>query len=262
MHIDFENILNTRDLGGLPAADGRRIKPGMLFRSGKPSDATEADIEKLKSLGITKIVDFRTEDEVKEAPDPEVEGIEIIHLDVLPFIAAGVTRDRESNGRMQKLFDGTHKPEDGLEMMLLTYKYILTEEHPKRAYRRFLEEVLGNDSGATLWHCTAGKDRAGLGTVLVQECLGVPRDFIRLEYMITNIYLKEDVDRKAGRIRERGGSETDAEILRHLWLARKPYIDWVYEYVDENYGGFAGYLERELGAGPGFIAAMREKFLE
>ena len=53
-HIPFEGLRNTRDLGGLPAADGRRVRPALLLRSGALHKATENDLARL-------LVDYRLE---------------------------------------------------------------------------------------------------------------------------------------------------------------------------------------------------------
>ena len=48
MWIQFDGILNARDLGGIPAADGRRVKAGRLLRGAGLSSASDADIERLR----------------------------------------------------------------------------------------------------------------------------------------------------------------------------------------------------------------------
>ena len=43
-HIEFEGLPNTRDLGGMPAADGKRIRSRRLLRSGLLAPATCTDL--------------------------------------------------------------------------------------------------------------------------------------------------------------------------------------------------------------------------
>ena len=56
-------IGNMRDLGGLQAADGRKIKPRMLIRSAHLAQAEEPDTE-----NISEVVDLRTPSERQESP--------------------------------------------------------------------------------------------------------------------------------------------------------------------------------------------------
>ncbi len=80
--IDFEKLVNTRDLGGMPAADGRKIRPGLLIRSGMLTGASESDCARLaEMLGL--ILDFRTDIEHEERPDPEFPGVRNIWIPTL-----------------------------------------------------------------------------------------------------------------------------------------------------------------------------------
>ena len=66
--IALEHGHNFRDLGGYPAADGRSVRRGMLFRSGTMADLTEADVARLSQLGIVCICDLRTTSERTKHP--------------------------------------------------------------------------------------------------------------------------------------------------------------------------------------------------
>lgn len=52
----FEGIYNFRDMGGIVTKDGRRVKKGLLFRSGQLSTATTADVILLKQLQLRTII--------------------------------------------------------------------------------------------------------------------------------------------------------------------------------------------------------------
>ena len=93
--LNFEQLANTRDLGGMTGADGFRIKKGKLFRSGLLSRASEADLEKLGPM-LSTVVDFRSNAERHQQPDPVLEGVEYVALPAVEDKAPGVTRDEES----------------------------------------------------------------------------------------------------------------------------------------------------------------------
>ena len=90
--IDFENLNNTRDLGGMPAEDGRRIVPGKLIRSGHLFFASEADADRLSAL-VGEVVDFRNERECAEKPDPELAFVTFHRIPIFGKTTAGVTRE-------------------------------------------------------------------------------------------------------------------------------------------------------------------------
>ena len=95
--IPLERLYNTRDLGGIGTTDGRRIRPHRLIRSGQLSGMTERDARVLaEEYELKTVVDFRTEREKEESPDPVPEGITYLEIPILDELSVGITRDRES----------------------------------------------------------------------------------------------------------------------------------------------------------------------
>jgi len=89
--LPFEKLHNIRDLGGMPAADGRTIRPGKLIRSGHLADISDTDREHLARL-VDMIVDFRTTEEEGRQPDREIPGAAYYHIPVIDSLTAGITR--------------------------------------------------------------------------------------------------------------------------------------------------------------------------
>ena len=89
-------ILNCRDLAGMKTADGRRIIPGKLLRSGHPGKVAGNTLTWL-SDNVDIIINFRGEKESAERPEPVISGIRVIHLPIIDSFAAGMTRDRGSD---------------------------------------------------------------------------------------------------------------------------------------------------------------------
>ena len=79
--IPFENLNNVRDLGGMVTEDGRHVKEGMLLRSGRLFEASDADKKRLAEM-VDLILDFRSKDEVDKTPDPQLDGVEYIHMSI------------------------------------------------------------------------------------------------------------------------------------------------------------------------------------
>ena len=73
--LKFKKINNARDLGGLPAADGKRIKYGKLIRSARLYKLPASTVKRLKDYGLTAVIDLRTDNERREKPRTEIAGV-------------------------------------------------------------------------------------------------------------------------------------------------------------------------------------------
>src|SRR5690349_10781530 len=58
-HIDFDGIENFRDFGGYDTSHGRPLKRGLLYRSANHAYASDADLERMRGLGLAAIIDLR-----------------------------------------------------------------------------------------------------------------------------------------------------------------------------------------------------------
>ena len=258
--IPMEKLPNTRDLGGMTGEGGRKIRPGLLIRSGQLVEASAADLEEL-SRRIELVVDFRNMDEHVHVPDPEIQGVEQIHLPILDGRGPGVAEDEASRREaMRALFEDPKKPR---EAMMHIYEDFVSKPHCLGQYRRFLEMLMKDREKAVLWHCAAGKDRAGFGSVLVQELLGVSRDDIFEDYMITNVYLKERIEEMTEDAMRRSGqtSKEMRQALGYLFAAREELLQAVYRKVEELYGDFNGLFEKGMGIPREKMDTMRERYL-
>ena len=259
--IEFEKLMNTRDLGGMETADGRKIKPGRLIRSGHLVDAADKDVEKLTAM-VDTIVDFRTIQEWHERRDPQIPGVRYFHLPILDERKAGVTRDEKSYEEVRdNMLD---EAELAREYMRRVYTRFVTSEFSRSQYARFVRILLEDHSKAVLWHCTAGKDRAGFGTVIVQEILGVSREDIMQDYLITSVYLEPEIKEIIRKITHgKGFSSPESEKgLRYMFAAWQEYLEATYEKIGEVYGDFDGYIRDGLEITPEECRKLKEMYLE
>ena len=258
--IPLQNLDNTRDLGGTKTADGRTIADGMLIRSGHLHDAGADDIAYLTGhVGL--IVDFRTENERAGKPDPDIPGTEYLHLPIIESLAAGISRDIESDEDAFTMVAGD--PDKARQYMMNTYLIFVTNKYSISQYRRFVDLLLQEREKAVLWHCTAGKDRAGFASVIVQELLGVTRNDIMEDYLQTNVYLKKEIEQLMSMIGcQMGGLTEKAErALKYLFGAHEEYVAGIYKKTEEIYGSFDAFLENALLVSPEERKAMQERYL-
>ncbi|GAB4000292.1 hypothetical protein GCM10029992_31730 [Glycomyces albus] len=93
--IPTEQVFNLRDIGGLDAADGKKVKTGMVFRSDNFGQATESDLDHIvNDLGVRHVIDLRRPNELKVTGRfPEVEGIDFHHFELRHIAWESVERE-------------------------------------------------------------------------------------------------------------------------------------------------------------------------
>ena len=260
--IEFEKLLNTRDLGGMTGADGRKIRPGKLYRSGHLAFASENDLKKLSGL-IELSVDFRTAQECEEKPEPAMEGVVCCYNPIFEEQRAGVTRDEDSFAEVLRTM--MYEAEIARRHMSASYEGFITNPYCAGQYERFVRMLLENHEKGVLWHCTAGKDRAGFGSVIVQELLGVSREDIREDYLLTNACLEPDTRRlKKMIIEQNPNADPDiaGKAISYVFEAHIPYLDAAYAAVERQFGSFDNYLAKALHITPDERSRLQEMYLE
>lgn len=125
--LGLASLANTRDLGGMIGADGRRILPGKLFRSGLLARASAEDLEAIAQK-IALVVDFRSDGERTLQPDPQLAGVQYAALPAVKDVAPGVTREEES---LQAVIALMADPEKALGVAdeALWQDYMITNEY-------------------------------------------------------------------------------------------------------------------------------------
>ena len=246
--IDFEKLPNTRDLGGLPTAEGRHVKPRRLLRSGHLAIASAADRARLRDeYALALDIDLRTDIECSEQPDPvdAFPGMRFVHLPVFQEPAAGVSREDEG---MEQLFARVMAGEvEPAQLMIGMYPHIVLDEMGVAAYTAFFKEMLAAEEGAVLWHCSAGKDRCGMASVFTEVALGVPWELVQADYMATNTILGIDP-----------ATCPPMEVLEGV---DERFLAAAVKAMDEAYGSVEGYLRGALGLDDDAFATLRARYL-
>lgn len=236
----FERVANFRDLGGHTTRDGRRLASGRLFRSGHLGHASDADLALLGRFGLRRVFDFRTASDIEmDGPDRLPEGIESVLLPMPdPARGRGIRALLEESGPdgLAELFGNGQ----AAEMMKESAAGLVRER--REPYARFLRALAESDSVPALFHCSAGKDRAGWAGSVVLLTLGVPEEEVIEQYLLSNRAADEIIDRQRGH-----GREVWNDVLRPLLEVRREYIEASLEAVIEGWGSFDRYLAQGLG---------------
>lgn len=260
-HIKLQEVCNARDLGGMPAAGGKRIKKRRLMRSGDLHEATVSDINQLINMhDMECIIDFRTDAEVENEPDPKplLHGVEYKHLPVLPQSAIVTLAKGKMTGDSRLAREFANHP---FETITGLYTKGILGEMGMNAYKEFLHTLLKHPEGATLWHCTQGKDRTGLGAILVEYCLGVPMEYIHDDYLATNLFIGGWVSRMKRFLANKPfarGIDNDIEAYAY---ASDCYFDAAFKAINGTFGSIDNYLDKILDFGPDKQKQLQEMYL-
>jgi len=262
--IPLEGVFNTRDLGGFITADGRAVKPHRLIRSGELFTLTEGDKKILvDEYELKTIVDFRTMQEIKDKPDPELEGVTAIHNPILNEASMGITREEKQKlDLIEMLAKMLEKGISGEKYLADLYTTIAIKNFSKAQYKNFFEILLNQETGAVLWHCSAGKDRVGTGTALLLTALGVPRDIIIQDYLMTNIFGQHTLEQVVKEVSAKYDNPEIIDSVRAMFGVRESYILSVFNAIDERYGSIDNYLRDEMGLNDEKLAKLRDMYLQ
>lgn len=266
--IILEGAPNARDLGGIETADGRVVKPNRLIRSGMLSRITDADVEYLKSAGLKTVVDFRTSSERIQKPDRVIDGVEYIVCPMLEDKKEGITRDKpetveEEAMRTVKMAQRLMEQNpDGRVQMRSLYPVLVTVEHAVEHYRKFFEILVNHESGALLYHCTMGKDRVGIGTALLLTALGVKREDIIADYLITAQRCAPGTERLIKNCRAYTDDESVLDFIRWLDTVEESFINAAFDTIDELYGSMDSFMQTKLGLDDSKIERLKALYLQ
>ena len=176
----FEGAVNFRDLGGHTTADGRGVKTRKLFRCGHLAKLSANDQALLETLDLGLICDFRSDREAeklvsKVPPSLQAQGL---RLNIWP------KSSRRVGELLRDLANGVLSDDDICRSQGVIYEEFVTDHASE--YALLFQRMVQASGRGVLIHCTAGKDRTGIGATLILSALGVPQDAIMADYLISN----------------------------------------------------------------------------
>lgn len=253
-HVDLEGVENFRDFGGYDTACGRGLRRGRLYRSGHHAFATDADLARMKALGIGAVADLRQPTERVREPGRRWDGFE---GEVIESSAPTATPDW-----VEALKTASLTADWWYESTLSHYRLHAFEPRHIEVFRRLLRRIAEHE-GAVVVHCAAGKDRTGAACALVHHVAGVPREAMIADYLLTN-----DEARIARRMRQTAefvesicGRRPTDEASRVAVSVYPAFLDAFFASIVERCGSVDAYLEGVLGVDQALTARIHERIL-
>lgn len=247
----IDGVLNFRAVAALPTRDGRRLRRGMIFRSGSFAGISALGVERLLALGVSRIIDLRNERERRAYGFGRVEqaGIEIV----------GLSHALELGELSAVLRDEAATPQDVVRTMEDVYRKL--PFYFGGIYREFFRACLTHD-GSIAVNCSAGKDRTGVAVALLLSVLGIPRDEIVDEYALTNGQVDRIRDNLRTRPHGRVHPRVSDEMLSALVRADPRYLAAMFEAVEKEAGSAEAFAVRAFGLDSGALAKLRNRYLD
>lgn len=253
----YPNILNLRGLGGIPTKDGSLVRAGKLLRSAELANATPEELASLKNdLRVGTIIDLRLGFERRNAPDPQIEGVENVVVPLLPMRTLGVMRE---DYNWAEFITGRWNPDD--YDMRRVYE-MMANEATSDEWHTVFQVLLDNHEGAVMWHCTNGKDRTGVVAAIVLSALGVRRADIIEDYLVSNRALAARQREILAEAEERGAKPALSHRMGALLEARPEYLGSLFHAINRDYGGVEGFLRDICRLDEHDLAQLRYLYLQ
>ncbi|MGZ9222784.1 MAG: tyrosine-protein phosphatase [Anaerolineales bacterium] len=253
--LPFAGAKNFRDLGGYQTTDARTIRWGKLYRSDSLHKLTPADLKRLTSLSLDRIIDFRADHEIAEEPDRLPAGTEsrVVRISILDS-STQIWRDSR-----EQFIKGNLQNVDPVHFMIQTNMDLGTRFTPQM--QTFVQEVLSANGYPLLFHCAAGKDRTGFAAAILLRILGIPQPAVMEDYLLSNQYYLSAHKWNLTLLQLAKG-KSFASVVKGFLEVRPAYLATAFEAIDYKYGSFKYYVRNELGLTLKDIEQLKMLYLE
>lgn len=260
-HISLIGQSNFRDLGGYETVDGRSLKWGEVFRSGRLAKLTDEDIVRLEQLGIRTVVTLLTDDD-KEVygRDRLPPGVREVSLPIDSDTAAALAN--RANAAL-KSGDFSKIP---VELNPEIHRILVHDG--QRQYAELLRLMADPANRPFVFHCSHGVHRTGTGAAILLSALGVPWDTVREDYLLSNEYRHDEVQIRLAQLQQMAATkqgiapaQVDMVNMKGFLIQNGSYIDASKDEIRRDYGSFVGYVEHGLGLSQQELFQLQESLL-
>jgi len=253
----FEKLSNFRDIGGLETSEGTKMKSGILFRSEALSKITDKDHALLQKYNIKVICDLRTPKECIKKPSPIFlkQGIHIINIPLHQQETHDINRKQLVNFLFSK--------SGGANFEEFSRSYYHHMAFDRTAQIKEILTILSHEANLpALIHCTAGKDRTGYVSALIQLIVGVPYETVADEYLMTNHFYESKMEKLIKVMKWITLFQVPPERIKSIFMAQGNILDEVHENILKKYGSIEMYLCEACGIENDVIKKLKNLLLE
>jgi len=261
-HVPLEGQPNFRDVGGYGTIDGRKVKWGQIYRSGELGQLTDEDVAILHRLELRTVVSFLLPEEIDQhGPDRLPAGTRDVAATINSAHAATLTRQVQESIRAADF--------EAIPVELNPEFHRILLEDGKEQYAALLREIVDPANRPLAFHCSHGIHRTGTATAILLSALGVPWETIQEDYLLSNDFRREEIDRQLEKARQLAANrqgipleDVDMTNVEAFYVLDGSYIDGALERAIAEYGSMEGYIRDGLGLTNEEIDRLREELLE
>lgn len=266
----IDGMNNFRDMGGYETYDERTVKWGRLYRADHIYNATKNGVEYLKKLNIRTIIDYRSNDEISKYPNKMINNcIKTYELDPAAHTAElsaqfTSSKDNEDLNLVNKIIEQKRNGTlvNRYDMVMKQYENFVNKEKSKLAYSTMIKIAADPLSHAIVQHCRGGKDRTGFGSMLLLGILGVKKEYLIYDYMLTHTNRISRNNKKMEGYKE---LTNDPDILNYLYSlieTKAEFIEASIDCIESKYGSIKNYAMEELEVTQEMISILENLYLE
>jgi protein-tyrosine phosphatase len=236
--LPLTGVVNFRDMGGLETVDGRQVKKGILFRAAELTGLTVEDKKSLEYLQIKSVFDYRRQDEAARKPDPLIgpainERVSVMTED---NITTTMYKDDGVNKEYYSQFT--------VERFLKIYHSMPIQNS---SYKRLMTLLKSPEENLPLvHHCTGGRDRTGVGAMLILMTLGVSYQTVLEDYLFSNHTLANYHNKIFEKVSQFFTAEEFGQF-KNAFPLREDYLHAAMNAIISTYGDFETYIAEEFG---------------
>lgn len=256
--LPLRGFSNFRDLGGYETSDGKNVKWGLFYRSESLSNLKGEDLEYFKSLGIKFILDYRSKEEALNAPDIQLDSVKNINISGMNLNGGGESDNLDMTEYAKELLSGAKMSFNPEELLKEGYES-MPLNNP--AYKELFKLFENPENMAILQHCTAGKDRTGVGSALILLALNVPEDTVIEDYMESNKNMRTLNDKVMEAFKDYIKDEKIKKSLQEMLGVNELLIKSSLTTIKNKYGSYENYFNVEYGLDKKKLEKLREVYL-
>lgn len=267
--LPVTGLNNFRDFGGYKAANGRRIKWGIFYRSNHLNGLKPDAQSYIESLCVKTIIDYRSENEIRSNPNSHIGEKQTYHLDAsaqTAELAAQFAAEPSNEDRAliecvmrdipKELVNGKG------EQVLEQYRNFVLSDKSKNSFKQMLRIMLDSHNNPSIQHCRGGKDRTGYGVLLILLILGVSEADIIDDYMLTHKNRLARNEVKMAAYRQITDNQDVLDYLLCLIDTRESFIQEIFNTMRKVAGSPINYIKQELGFTDEDIKTMQDNYLQ
>lgn len=249
-NLKIKRVKNIRGFDGLVNKDGLKFKENFFFRSSKLYKLRKKDKRKLiEYTHIKEVIDLRTDGEVEEKPDTMLEGIKYIRMPIYSDSMLGISREKKNYFKVDKIFE-----------MRDVYASLTDEEYLVN-FKNVIERILNEEDKPLLFHCTEGKDRTGIISLILLSILDFKEEDIIDDYLYTNKINRRRAIKYYWLIRILLFNKKLAKNVKDMTLAKLEFIEAFTDSINEKFGSFEKFIRDYLGIDDRKKEELKEKYL-